>query len=471
MLTRGRSAANNVAQPVVAGRAGRGGRGGRGNGRGGRGGRGVANQFADVDVSRSDTSGTDTNSLSQSAAVPGEMPGNMRLGNIEVPAPPGVVIPTNVANPGANVRADRTAGGARDRAARDKQTLALAQMMQDALRTATASGDPVVAQTAIRFVAVMHNPSLLGNFGSVGPKPLRFGGSKCDAIRSAAALKEHLAQLERMCNVPEKYLDLVKDYATPDAKVELTRAVRDLSSDDKSVPAIVQTAVVQYFFPRVRMEADVARDKLYSGKVCMRGDDQLKLYVKRFKQVLADIPEMHEEDVIRFFIAGLSQPLKVRCLTDYDGNAWKSLNKLIDYAYGQEMALFASRTFTKPYNRNGGSGSGSHRLHFVRKQDYKPRGRPNDRPSGRYNGHNNNKRTRPEGGAAGAGSERAGTGTRPIGPDGEVMTYEQYKEARANHMCWNCGANGHDVPNCSSPTGPYKDGRAVYTGKLKKRGA
>ena len=127
---------------------------------------------------------------------------------------------------------------------------------------------------------------------------------------------------------------------------------------------------------------------------------------------------------MRFFIAGLSEPLHLRCLTDADGNAWKSLTKLIDYAYGQEMALIATRRYAQQQRKV----TSHKRLHFVRHKQVTKRYGNHNRDRDRGN-HSHDRDRAPEK----SGEKRP----LPIGPDGNRMTHKQYVHFKRARKCWN----------------------------------
>ena len=59
-------------------------------------------------------------------------------------------------------------------------------------------------------------------------------------------------------------------------------------------------------------------------------------YASLFRQQIVHIPEMHENDRIRWFQQGLTSQLCTECAVDQNGNDFSSLDALIQFAVGQE---------------------------------------------------------------------------------------------------------------------------------------
>jgi hypothetical protein len=85
----------------------------------------------------------------------------------------------------------------------------------------------------------------------------------------------------------------------------------------------MQDAFTSRFEKEVRSRGTVARDKLFSRKICM--NSSVQEYINDFRQQILHIPDMHEEDKIRFFHTGLTPQLRIDCVCTNDGTDFTSL--------------------------------------------------------------------------------------------------------------------------------------------------
>ena len=65
-------------------------------------------------------------------------------------------------------------------------------------------------------------------------------------------------------------------------------------------------------------------------------DKCLQDYASLFRQQMVHIPEMHENDRIRWFHSGLTPQLRTECIVDMNSNDFTSVEALIKFAVGQE---------------------------------------------------------------------------------------------------------------------------------------
>jgi hypothetical protein len=68
----------------------------------------------------------------------------------------------------------------------------------------------------------------------------------------------------------------------------------------------------------------------------MVGNMSVQDYASLFRQQIVHIPEMHENDRIRWFHSGLAPQLRILCIVDQSGNDFTSVETLTKSAVGHE---------------------------------------------------------------------------------------------------------------------------------------
>ena len=103
--------------------------------------------------------------------------------------------------------------------------------------------------------------------------------------------------------------------------------------------ADTQAAFVDRFGKEVRSKAAKARDLLFNRQIRMVGNMTVQDYTTNFRLQIMYVPEMHENDRIRWFHAGLSPALRTECIVDSMGNEFTTLDGLIRFAIGAERRM------------------------------------------------------------------------------------------------------------------------------------
>jgi len=98
----------------------------------------------------------------------------------------------------------------------------------------------------------------------------------------------------------------------------------------------IRDAFLERFQSEVRNNAAKARDAFFSRHIRMSMGMSVQDYASLFRQQLVHIPEMHENDRIRWFQQGLTPQLRTECIVDQNGSDFTSLDNLIKFAVGQE---------------------------------------------------------------------------------------------------------------------------------------
>ena len=108
-----------------------------------------------------------------------------------------------------------------------------------------------------------------------------------------------------------------------------------------SCATIHQFAAVfrERFCKQVIYKPHHARNKLISGHVFQRHNQDVQTYHQHFKHVTDQATSMAELDKIAWFIHGLKPELRSMCVVDSMGIPWTSFKPLLNYAVGAEMRL------------------------------------------------------------------------------------------------------------------------------------
>lgn len=113
-----------------------------------------------------------------------------------------------------------------------------------------------------------------------------------------------------------------------------------LYSTSKAFPADAQSwewvraQFIAHFSTQVRSEAELARDKLFAGKLTM--GTSLPNYIRDFCHVARIAIDMNVKDQCRFFLQGLPNALRVKCLCTPDGHDWIDLLALTTHALHEQ---------------------------------------------------------------------------------------------------------------------------------------
>jgi hypothetical protein len=196
------------------------------------------------------------------------------------------------------------------------------------------------------------------------------------------------------------------------------------------------------FCREVRYKKVEARMAFAERKVRQRSDVQA--YVTHFRRITLKASDMSETDQIFWFLDGLKPELQERCATDSVGKPWTSLDAVIEYAYGQELALksrSAVRAAHTQVNRavhGSGPKPSSTRPTSSRPSSFKPPGSKasGSQPAASVANISGGKRT-------GAALPRAAS--RIKGPDHETshkfkwMSIKMLRERDEAKACYRCG--------------------------------
>jgi hypothetical protein len=188
-----------------------------------------------------------------------------------------------------------------------------------------------------------------------------------------------------------------------------------------------------HFCTEVRFAKQDARYQLIAGKVKM-GKGTLQEYTSKFKAVVLRAVDLSITDKIFWFLNGLTPELHDRCLTDQYGQPWESLDALVTWAHGQELALHAKSLYTS--NTRAAQAA----------------------PVTTSSQHNRNKRTREDSSKAGTSSDKPATKRDPAkprpakifkgNPDDKAnmyphLTIRELQERYNNNRCFYCGDKTH----------------------------
>jgi hypothetical protein len=105
-------------------------------------------------------------------------------------------------------------------------------------------------------------------------------------------------------------------------------------------------AFKERFCRQVRFQKQDARMQFALGKVT-QGNRDIQNYTSRFKRCVQQAGDMSVTDQVFWYLEGLHPDLLDKCATDTTGLPWDRLAPLIDYAYGQEMAMKTSKKAVK----------------------------------------------------------------------------------------------------------------------------
>jgi hypothetical protein len=210
------------------------------------------------------------------------------------------------------------------------------------------------------------------------------------------------------------------------------------------------------FCRQVRFKKQDARMQLRNGEI-RQGDRDVQSYTLRFKRAIQLAGDMSLTDQIFWFLDGLRPELLDKCATDTQGRPWTSLDALIEYAFGVEMALKAatkarvSRATAAPaqsthptHQSDMSNGAGPSRV--SKKCGPPPDGPP---PSG---GGSGSKRGADKPAQKFKGNPDEKSNWKPH------LTIRELQRRRDSHLCYTCGVplpNGnaklHDCPHKNNP--------------------
>jgi hypothetical protein len=102
----------------------------------------------------------------------------------------------------------------------------------------------------------------------------------------------------------------------------------------------IAKAFKAHFCTEVRFSKQDARVQLYRGDV-KQNKGTVQEYTSKFQAVVLRAADMSVSDQVFWYLNGLTPALAERCATDVNGKPWTALDKLVEHAFGQEMALHA----------------------------------------------------------------------------------------------------------------------------------
>jgi hypothetical protein len=85
-----------------------------------------------------------------------------------------------------------------------------------------------------------------------------------------------------------------------------------------------------------------AKQLLLSGRIT-QGSKTVTQYIATLKRAARNIPTVEDMDMIVWFLHGLSDSLKHKCLCDQRGRTWRNFDELRDHALSKEMELNSIR--------------------------------------------------------------------------------------------------------------------------------
>ncbi len=234
------------------------------------------------------------------------------------------------------------------------------------------------------------------------------------------------------------------------------------------------------FAAEVRKPATAARDKLHTGRVTQKPGQDVVDYYGTFMDVIRDIPNMTEEEKIRWFQSGLLPSLRATCACDHTGREFATLDACVQFAYGEERKLKITGSMgrarpaagtVRPRTQETESDEPAPKRARIEGPEPAaaaagPSARGESRgPSGRGGG-----RGRGRGGHTGGRSGgRAGPTSRADEPDphktlshirdttGRLLTVSEVRHFMRNKYCLNCFKKGHFSRECRSPQKPVPD--------------
>jgi len=153
--------------------------------------------------------------------------------------------------------------------------------------------------------------------------------------------ESHISQLDSALHAngqagildqPQRYFHLLLTTCKTQCKAtEFLQAF--IQQQPLSTTQKIKDAFRERFASEVRRRAAKARDALFSRQIRMTINMSVQDYASLFRQQIVHIPEMHENDRIRWFQQGLTSQLCTECAVDQNGNDFSSL---IQFAVGQE---------------------------------------------------------------------------------------------------------------------------------------
>lgn len=131
----------------------------------------------------------------------------------------------------------------------------------------------------------------------------------------------------------------------------LPREVERLTKESRFTYDNLKASFLRLFELEKRNIRHEARAKFHNGQVVMKEGSGLRTYVRDFREVARDAETMSEEDLIHWFIGGLTKDLRKKCgVQPTIGHDLQSTDALIDFAYGQEI-LSHFENHSRPNNR------------------------------------------------------------------------------------------------------------------------
>jgi hypothetical protein len=177
------------------------------------------------------------------------------------------------------------------------------------------------------------------------------------------------------------------------------------------------------FAMQVRSDASLAKERLVNKGLYQDGLT-LEKYAEAFMHQLRLIGDDAMCDTIQcsYFVKGLERTLKVKCLTDRDGEEWSDLQALIKYAGVQSRQLQAQGFSGGQKRPSYSAGAGSYKAH---KRDAKSNPAASAAFDARHDHQGGSNRSGGYHGGAGGSGGRGGGASRPPYGGGGGGAWEQ----------------------------------------------
>ena len=173
------------------------------------------------------------------------------------------------------------------------------------------------------------------------PAPPKFGGVLDSDISSIEVWVRDVQRYAHRIQTPVK--EVLEVLTKGPARVNVDNMLRDPATAALSDDAFVDK-LVMFYMQQAQPKHMQARDKLYSGAVCMTPGSSLQAYVMQFRSVIMDAEPILLVDKLFYFKQGLQHELKAECLTDALGQPFTSLDALVDHAFVKEQQLCCKRS-------------------------------------------------------------------------------------------------------------------------------